>query len=155
MVVDAFSALQPAAPKPLRGRGLPSDRRTRPEAPCNHWETGEIRGRDWLRAAFPRNGDLAFIYAPLLRAAAQPERAAPGTAALPVLSGASWSIASNQPCAVWNYGSRDYEPLSWSGACTDGMATGEGCLVFRAGDGVYEGGMLEGKHHGARGAGVV
>ena len=110
--------------------------------------TGEVRDRDWLRVAFPRSGDLAFIYAPLLRAAPQPEQATPGPAALPVLSGASWSMASNQPCAVWNYGNRDYEPLSWSGACADGMATGEGRLVFRAGGGVYEGGMLEGKLHG-------
>ena len=110
--------------------------------------TGEVRGRDWLRVAFPGSGDLAFVYAPLLRAAPQPERAAPGPAALPELSGASWSIASNQTCAVWNYGNRDYEPLSWSGACADGKAAGEGRLVFRAGDGVYEGGMLEGKLHG-------
>ena len=42
-----------------------------------------------------------------------------------------------------------YEPLSWSGACADGKALGEGRLVFRVGASVYEGGMLKGKTHGS------
>ena len=110
--------------------------------------TGEVRGLDWLRVAFPRSGDLAFIYAPLLSALPAPTRAAPETEARLELAGVSWSITANQSCAVWNYGNPGYEPLTWSGACTEGKATGEGRLVFRAGEGVYEGGMLEGKLHG-------
>ena len=112
--------------------------------------TGEVRDMDWLRVAVPRSGDSAFIYAPLLRAPPPSTRAAPGTAALLVLSGLSWSVAANQPCVVWNYGNREYEPLSWSGACADGKVTGEGRLVFGIGEGVYKGGRLEGKIHGRR-----
>ena len=59
-----------------------------------------------------------------------------------------WSTAENQTCRVWNYGNPKYEPFTWSGACVDGRASGEGRLVFRAGDGVYEGGMSAGKMHG-------
>ena len=39
--------------------------------------TVEVRGRNWLRVAFPRSGGSAFIYAQLLRAAPKPARAAP------------------------------------------------------------------------------
>ena len=62
--------------------------------------------------------------------------------------GPDWSIAENQPCQVWNYGNREYEPLLWSGSCVEGRASGEGRLVFRGGEGMYEGGMLGGKLHG-------
>ena len=128
---------------------------------------------------YPRSGDVAFIYGPLLRAAPQPARATPAApetttmepTAPPVPSGPSWSIAENQPCEVWNYGNRDYEPLTWSGACTDGKASGEGgwssaaarasmkapCGTARCtGRGVldwangfrYEGELRDGKQHG-------
>ena len=50
---------------------------------------------------------------------------------------------------MWNYGNRDYEPLTWTGACTDGKASGEGRLVFRSGEGVYDGAMQDGKMHGS------
>ena len=118
--------------------------------------TGEVRGRDWLRVEYPRSGDVAFIYGPLLRAAPQPARATtaapetttPETTAPRVPSGPSWSIAENQPCEVWNYGNRDYEPLTWSGNCAGGKASGDGRLVFRGGEGVYEGAMRDGKMHG-------
>ena len=119
--------------------------------------TGEIRGRDWLRVAYPRSGDEAFIYGPLLKLVAQQPRSTPSepttpeseTPAAPRPSGPSWSIAENQPCEVWNYGNRDYEPLTWSGACTDGKASGSGRLVFRGGEGVYDGVMRDGKMHGS------
>lgn len=65
--------------------------------------------------------------------------------------GPNWSIAENQPCQVWNYGlSKEYRPLTWSGACVDGKASGEGRLTFlwRGGEGSYKGGMTGGKVHG-------
>ena len=118
--------------------------------------TGEVRGRDWLRVAYPGSGDEAYIYGPLLRLVAERPRATPSTPSTPAPdipaspqpSGPSWSIAENQPCEVWNYGNRDYEPLTWSGACTDGKASGGGRLVFRGGEGVYDGAMQGGKMHG-------
>ena len=118
--------------------------------------TGEVRGRDWLRVEYPRSGDEAYIYGPLLRLMAERPRTTPSTPptpapdipASPQPSGPSWSIAENQPCEVWNYGNRDYEPLTWSGACTDGKASGSGRLVFRGGEGVYDGAMQGGKMHG-------
>lgn len=62
--------------------------------------------------------------------------------------GPDWSIAENQPCQVWNYGTRGYEPFRWSGDCVEGRASGDGWLVFRGGEGVYEGAMRAGKMHG-------
>ena len=116
--------------------------------------TGEVRGRDWLRVSF--RGGTAFVYAPLLRPTrqeavqetVQEDDAAPRPADSPPRAGADWSIAENQPCQVWNYGNRDYEPFTWTGACVEGKASGEGRLVYRGGEGVYEGGMEAGKMHG-------
>ena len=115
--------------------------------------TGEVRGRDWVRVVYPRGGGVAFVYAPLLHAvqeAPQPEPSATtAETAVPLEpSGSSWSIAENEPCLVWNYGNRDYEPFTWSGACVDDKASGEGRLVFRGGEGVYEGPMRAGRMHG-------
>ena len=115
--------------------------------------TGEVRGRDWLQVAFPGSGDKAYIYAPLLRAVQEAPRPAPATESTETASplepaGPSWSIAENAPCQVWNYGNRDYEPFTWSGACVDDKASGEGRLEFRGGEGVYEGTMRAGKMHG-------
>ena len=64
--------------------------------------------------------------------------------------GPNWSIVENQPCQVWNYGSEEYSPLTWSGACVDGKASGEGHLTFlwEGGEGSYKGGMTGGKAHG-------
>ena len=127
--------------------------------------TGEVRGRSWLRVEF--RGRTAFIYAPLLQAvtAVTPETpestastaattsttataTATATTAAPEPSGSDWSITENQPCEVWNYGNRDYEPFTWSGSCEDGKASGDGRLVFRGGEGVYEGSMQAGKMDG-------
>ena len=118
--------------------------------------TGEVRGRDWLRVAYPRSGEEAYIYGPLLKLVARQPRStpstttpsAPDTTAARQTSGPSWSIAENQPCEVWNYGDRDYEPLTWSGPCMNGKAAGSGRLVFRNGEGVYDGAMQGGKMHG-------
>ena len=134
--------------------------------------TGEVRGRDWLRVTYPRSGDEAYIYGPLLRLVKQLPRAAesastpsaaeastpsvaeastPSAAEAstpPQPSGPSWSIAENQPCEVWNYGNKDYEPLTWSGPCMNGKASGSGRLVFLSGEGVYDGAMQGGKMHG-------
>ena len=115
--------------------------------------TGEVRGRDWVRVVYPRAGGSAFIYAPLLQAVQEAPQAAPSATSAetaPPLEpvGPSWSIAENEPCLVWNYGNRDYEPFTWSGACVDDKASGEGRLDFRGGEGVYEGSMQAGKMHG-------
>ena len=115
--------------------------------------TGEVRGRDWVRVVYPRTAEAAFIYAPLLHAAREapaPESSAAAVETASPLepSSPSWSIAENGPCLVWNYGNKDYEPFTWSGACVDDKASGEGRLVFRGGDGTYEGPMQAGKMHG-------
>ena len=134
--------------------------------------TGDVRGRDWARVDF--RGGAAFIYAPLLKAVKErvkkeqqeqeqeqeaptvavtspeppepPEPREPPEPSEPL--GSNWSIAENQPCQVWNYGTRDYEPFTWSGACVDGKASGEGRLVYRGGEGTYEGSMQTGRMHG-------
>ena len=64
--------------------------------------------------------------------------------------GPNWSIVENQPCQVWNYGEAEtYRPLTWSGACVDGKASGEGRLIFiYEGRGSYRGNMVGGKAHG-------
>ncbi len=119
--------------------------------------TGEVRGRDWVRVVYPGTGEPAFIYAPLLHGAREPAPqpapdaapAAPAETASPLEPvGPSWSVAENAPCLVWNYGNRDYEPFTWSGACVDDKASGDGRLVFRGGEGVYEGPMQAGRMHG-------
>ena len=117
--------------------------------------TGEVRGRDWLQVAFPGSGDKAYIYAPLLHAVQEAPRPAPAseesteTASPLEPAGPSWSIAENEPCQVWNYGNRNYEPFTWSGPCADDKASGQGRLTFRGGEGVYEGTMRAGKMHGS------
>ena len=62
--------------------------------------------------------------------------------------GSNWSIVENQPCQVSNYGNRELEPFTWSGACIDGKASGQGRLTYSDGYGSYQGGMVGGKLHG-------
>ena len=124
--------------------------------------TGTVRDRDWLRVDLRGDGGAAFVYAPLLKETATvhaplPKETATVHAPLPKETatvkpfGPGWSITRNQPCQVWNQGRGDeYGPFTWSGACVDGRASGEGRLVWRSRFGryVYEGGMEAGKLHG-------
>ena len=124
--------------------------------------TGELRGRDWLRVEYPRSGDVAFIYGPLLRADPStsvtpaestaspppPEQTTSRQTASRRTDGPDWSILENKSCQVWNYGNRDYEPFTWSGTCVDGKVSGNGRLVLRGGEGTYDGDMLAGRMHG-------
>ena len=64
--------------------------------------------------------------------------------------GPNWSITENQPCQVHNPYPEPGETVTWSGACVDGKASGEGQVVWRGsyGEFVYEGGYRDGKMHG-------
>ena len=65
--------------------------------------------------------------------------------------GPDWIIAENQPCQLWDSsGVSGDEVVTWSGACVDGKASGQGRAVWRTPRGVYvsEGSFLEGKEHG-------
>ncbi len=43
-----------------------------------------------------------------------------------------WSIVENQLCQVWNHGEpENYEPVTWTGGCADGKASGQGRLTGR------------------------
>ena len=104
--------------------------------------TGVVQDRNWLRVDLHRDGEAAFVHASLLQEANPPPLKP---------SGRSWSLIENQPCQVWNHGRGDkYEGFTWSGACVDGKAAGQGRLVWhsRYGMSVYEGGMEAGKQHG-------
>ena len=102
--------------------------------------TGAVRYRNWMRIDLRGEGDAAFIHASLLQEPAVRR------------FGPDWSITRNQPCQVWNHGRGDErERFTWSGACADGKASGEGRLVWhsRFGRTVYEGEMEAGKRHGS------
>ena len=65
--------------------------------------------------------------------------------------GPDWIIAENQPCQLWDAsGVSGDEVVTWSGACVDGKAPGQGRAVWRAPRGVYvsEGSFREGEEHG-------
>ena len=106
--------------------------------------TGAVRDRNWLQVGLREDdGETAYIYAPLLREVA----AAAGVK--PV--GPDWSTTENRPCRVWtNGGGHKRRGSTWSGACVDGKAWGEGRLVWRTlyGEFIYEGSMEAGKKHG-------
>ena len=103
--------------------------------------TGQVEGGAWLRVDLREDGGAAFIHASLLK-----ERA-PEAPLEPF--GPEWSIVTNQPCQVWNYGDPEYfEPSTWSGACVDGKASGQGRMTYGGGGDVYEGAMQAGKLHG-------
>ena len=113
--------------------------------------TGAVRDSDWLRVDLRGDGGAAFVYAPLLKETATTHAPLPKETATVEPLGADWSITQNQPCQVWNQGRGDeYGPFTWSGACVEGKASGEGRLVWRSrfGQYVYEGGMEAGKLHG-------
>ncbi len=64
--------------------------------------------------------------------------------------GPNWIIAENQPCQLHNPYPGPGETVTWSGACVDGKASGEGRFVWRfsGGESVYQGTMQAGKVHG-------
>ena len=39
-------------------------------------------------------------------------------------------FSQNQPCGVLNHGSREFWPVTWSGGCVDGKASGKGRMIF-------------------------
>ena len=104
--------------------------------------TGEVRGRDWVRVDLREDGGAAFVYAPLLK---EMEPAAPLKP-----FGPNWIIAENQLCQLWNPYPEPGETVTWSGACLDGKASGEGREVWRSskGESVFEGSVEAGKNHG-------
>lgn len=62
-----------------------------------------------------------------------------------------WITTSNQPCKVWNPEPQPDESVTWSGACKDGFATGEGELKWTENgkpDAEYDGWYAEGKRNG-------
>ena len=64
--------------------------------------------------------------------------------------GPNWLIAKDQPCQVYNRYSRPGETVTWSGACMDGKATGNGKAVWQSADGdsTYDGKFRAGKPDG-------
>ena len=64
--------------------------------------------------------------------------------------GPNWIITENQPCQLYNLNPKPGASVTWSGACVDGKASGEGQVVWRGsyGESVYEGTMQAGKNHG-------
>ena len=63
--------------------------------------------------------------------------------------GPNWSIVENRPCQVWNYGAAEtLGPFTWSGACVDGRASGEGRLALSGIGASLQGEMVDGKPHG-------
>ena len=65
--------------------------------------------------------------------------------------GPDWIIAENQPCQLWDAsGVSGDEVVTWSGACVDGKASGQGRAVWRTPGGVHvsEGSFRDGKKYG-------
>ena len=103
--------------------------------------TGDVQGGAWLRVDLREDGGAAFIHASLLKEMAPEAPLEP--------FGPKWSIVTNQPCQVWNWGAGDmFEPFTWTGACVDGKASGQGRMTIGGGNGVYDGTMQAGKLHG-------
>ena len=62
-----------------------------------------------------------------------------------------WITATNQPCKIWNPQPQPDESVTWSGACKDGYASGQGVLKWTENgkpDVEYEGGYQNGKRNG-------
>ena len=62
-----------------------------------------------------------------------------------------WIEIENQPgCHVWNLDPQPNKTITWSGACVDGIASGEGRMVWRDSGGTitYAGGIHDGKYDG-------
>ena len=63
---------------------------------------------------------------------------------------ANWVVAENQPCQIYKPNLQPGDEVTWSGACVDGKASGEGRFTWRGnhGENVYQGEFLEGRLHG-------
>lgn len=62
-----------------------------------------------------------------------------------------WITVTNQVCKVWNPRPVPNESVTWSGACVDGFASGEGVLRWTVDgrlDATYEGRYANGKRNG-------
>lgn len=137
--------------------------------------TGAVRGSNWYRVQPLESNGAAFVHRSLVREAvhapleplfreavvrapaAQPHEVSVASLESTLEGdvgarlqpfGPDWSITDNQDCQVWNYGQAELEPFTWSGACVDGKATGDGRLTFLDGDYVYEGAMSAGMMDG-------
>ncbi|OAN56032.1 hypothetical protein A6A04_10785 [Paramagnetospirillum marisnigri] len=62
-----------------------------------------------------------------------------------------WAVDTASNCKVWNDFPEPGETVSWTGACYNGLAVGQGKVVWSIRGKAYEqyiGGMLEGRKHG-------
>ena len=62
-----------------------------------------------------------------------------------------WATDTGSGCKVWNEDPRSGETMTWTGACYNGLAMGQGKVQWflrGAPAGSYVGGMLEGRKHG-------
>ena len=137
--------------------------------------TGAVQDRNWFRVQPLETNGAAFVHGSLVREAAyapleplfkesvvgalEPQLHKVSVAPLEAPPegdtdaqlhpfGPDWSMTDNQDCRVWNYGEAELEPFTWSGACIDGKASGDGRLTFLDGDYVYEGAMSAGMMDG-------
>ena len=64
--------------------------------------------------------------------------------------GPDWVVAENQACQIHKRNIKPGDTVTWSGACVDGKASGEGRFTWRGSHGVnvYRGEFLEGRLHG-------
>ena len=64
--------------------------------------------------------------------------------------GPNWIVAENQACQIYKPNLQPGDTVTWSGACVDGKASGEGRFTWRGnhGENVYQGEFLAGRIHG-------
>ncbi len=117
------------------------------------------RAGAWLRIARP-GGGTAFVHGDFMVAMAGQERQPQdrGTAAglSPKCAGMSegakcWKeIANRRGCHIWDFHLRHNQTVTWSGACSGGIAVGRGTFSLRWDDGsaTGTGAMVGGRRHG-------
>ena len=64
--------------------------------------------------------------------------------------GPEWVVAENQGCRIHKPNQKSGDTVTWSGACVDGKASGEGRFTWRGshGENVYQGEFFDGRIHG-------
>ena len=75
----------------------------------------------------------------------------PATAQTDDSAAPTWITASNQPCKIWNPEPQPNESVTWSGSCTDGLASGKGVLKWTEdgkSDVEFDGEYAKGKRNG-------